>query len=63
MAAHVAAERERETRIEKVVAVVGSALVLAVSIFTLGFGLVEGVLVYAGAGALVFFLARKTFAP
>ena len=61
VAAHVAAERERESRIEKVVAIVATALVLLVSIFTAGLGLIEGVLVYAGAGALVWFLARKTF--
>jgi hypothetical protein len=61
VAAHVAAERERESRIEKVMAVIATALVLLVSIFTAGLGLLEGVLVYAGAGALVFFLARRTF--
>jgi len=61
VAAHVAAEREREGRIEKVMAIVATALVLLVSIFTAGLGLLEGVLVYAGAGALVWFLARKTF--
>lgn len=60
---HVAAERDRETRIEKVVAIIATALVLGVSIFTVGLGLLEGVAVYAGAGALVFFLARKTFSP
>jgi hypothetical protein len=42
-------------------AVIATALVLLVSIFTAGLGLLEGVLVYAGAGALVFFLARRTF--
>jgi len=61
VAAHVAAQQERESRIEKVVAIVATALVLLVSIFTAGLGLLEGVLVYAGAGALVWFLARKTF--
>jgi hypothetical protein len=55
----------REERIERVVAVVSTALVLLV--FTFGFvsgpglGLIEGVLAYAGAGALMFFLAKKTF--
>lgn len=62
VAAHVTTERERETRIEKVVAVVATALVLLVSGFTLGMGLVEGILAYAGAGALVWFMARRTFA-
>jgi hypothetical protein len=61
VAAHVTAERERETRIEKVVAVIATALVLLVSAFTMGLGLLEGVLMYAGAGALVWFFARKTF--
>jgi hypothetical protein len=63
VAAHVVAERDRETRIEKVVAIVATVLVFGISVFTVGFGLIEGIAVYAGAGALVFYLARKTFAP
>ena len=59
--AHVQAARSREERIEKVVAVIGTALVLAVFAFTAGLGLVEGIAAYAGAGALMFYLARKTF--
>jgi len=43
------------------VAVIGSALVVLVFAVTTGLGLIEGVLAYAGAGALVFYLARKTF--
>ena len=61
VARHVAAERDREERIERVVAVVGTALVIAVFAFTAGLGAVEGVLAYAGAGAAMFFLAKKTF--
>jgi hypothetical protein len=61
VAAHVQAARSREERIEKVVAVVGTALVLLVFAFTAGLGLVEGIAAYAGAGALMFYLARKTF--
>jgi len=61
VAAHVQGARAREERIERAVAVVGTGLVLGVSLFTAGLGLVEGVLAYAGAGALMFFLARKTF--
>ena len=61
VAAHVQAARSREERIEKVVAVIGTALVLAVFAFTAGLGLVEGIAAYAGAGALMFYLARKTF--
>jgi hypothetical protein len=61
VASHVQAARSREERIEKVVAVIGTALVLAVFAFTAGLGLVEGIAAYAGAGALMFYLARKTF--
>ena len=61
MAGHVEAARAREERIERVVAVVGTALVLLVFALTAGLGLVEGVLAYVGVGAAVFFLARKTF--
>jgi hypothetical protein len=61
VAAHVQAARSREERIEKVVAVIGTALVLALFAFTAGLGLVEGIATYAGAGALMFYLARKTF--
>jgi hypothetical protein len=35
--------------------------VLAVFAWTAGLGLVEGVLAYAGVGAVMFFLAKKTF--
>ena len=61
MARHVEATRAREERIERVVAVIGSALVVLLFAVTTGLGLVEGVLAYAGAGALVFYAARKTF--
>jgi hypothetical protein len=61
VADHVQAVRDREERIERVVAVVGTALVVAVLGMTAGLGLVEGVLAYAGAGAIMFYLARKTF--
>ena len=61
MGRHVQGAQAREERIERVVAVVATALVLLVFAFTAGLGLVEGILAYAGAGALVFFLARKTF--
>jgi uncharacterized paraquat-inducible protein A len=58
---HVARVRARERRIEQVVAIVASALVLALFLATTGIGLVEGLAVYAGVGAIVFFLARRTF--
>ena len=61
VARHVQAVRAREERIERLVAVVGTGLVLAVFAFTAGLGLLEGVLAYAGVGAVVFFLAKKTF--
>jgi hypothetical protein len=61
VAEHVQAVRTREERIEKVVAVVGTALVLGVFSLTAGLGLVEGVAMYAAAGAIMFYLARKTF--
>jgi len=61
VARHVAAVRTREERIERIVAVIGTALVLIVFGFTAGLGLAEGVLAYVGAGAVIFFLARKTF--
>jgi hypothetical protein len=58
---HVEEARAKEERVERVVAVIGTALVLAVFALTAGLGLVEGVLAYAGAGATMFFLAKKTF--
>jgi hypothetical protein len=57
----VQATRDREERIERVVAIVGTGLVVALLTMTSGIGLAEGVLAYAGAGALMFYLARKTF--
>jgi hypothetical protein len=61
VARHVQMMQAREERIERVVAVIGTALVLLVFTLTAGLGLVEGVLAYAGAGAVMFFLAKKTF--
>ena len=61
VARHVEAARAREERIERVVAVVGTVLMLLVFASTAGLGLIEGVAAYAGAGAVIFFLAKKTF--
>ena len=61
VAQHVQAVRDRETRIERVVAIIGTVLVVAVLALTAGLGLIEGALAYAGAGAVMFYLARKTF--
>ena len=58
---HVARVRARERRIEQVVAIVATALVLALFLMTTGIGLLEGVAVYAGVGATMFYLARRTF--
>jgi DNA-directed RNA polymerase subunit RPC12/RpoP len=60
---HVARVRARERRIEQVVAIIGSLLVLALFLATtgIGLGLLEGVMVYAAVGAVMFYLARKTF--
>lgn len=58
---HVDRVRAREERIERLAALVGTALVVLVFTLTAGLGLVEGLLAYAGAGALVFILAKKTF--
>jgi hypothetical protein len=60
---HVTAARDREERIEKIVAVIGTALVVLVALFTSGVGLIEGIIMYAAAGALMFYLAKKTFKP
>ena len=59
--AHVKAVRDREERIERVVAVVGTVMVAGVLALTAGLGALEGVLAYGGAGAVMFYLARKTF--
>jgi hypothetical protein len=58
---HVQEERERETRIERVVAVVSTILVLGVSLFAGGCSVVEGVLAYAVAGAVMWWAAKRTF--
>ena len=58
---HVQEERERETAIEKVVAVIGTILVLGLSLFAGGCTVVEGVIVYAVAGVIVWWWGRRTF--
>jgi hypothetical protein len=59
--AHVEEERDRETRIEKVVAVISTILVLGLSLFAGGCTIAEGVLVYAIAGAAVWYWGKATF--
>lgn len=61
VAEHVQQARDREERIERIVAIVGTALVVATFAMTAGLGLVEGIAAYAVAGAVMFYLARKTF--
>ena len=58
---HVLRQRARETRIEQVVAVVSTVLVIGVSVFAGGCTIVEGALAYAVAGAVMWFLAQRTF--
>jgi hypothetical protein len=55
--------QEREERIEKVVAVAGTLLVLFVFFLTSALGLLEGVVGYAVAGAIVWVFARRTLRP
>jgi predicted lysophospholipase L1 biosynthesis ABC-type transport system permease subunit len=61
VARHVERARAHETRIERVVGVIATALVVLVFAMTAGLGLVEGVLAYAGAGAVMFYVAKRTF--
>jgi hypothetical protein len=63
ISAHVARVRARERRIEQVVAIIGSLMVLGLFLTTTGIslGLVEGAAVYALVGAAMFYIARKTF--
>lgn len=61
VAEHVQAARDREERIERVVAVVGTGLVVLTFALSAGLGLLEGIAAYAVAGAAMFYLARKTF--
>lgn len=58
---HVLKQRARETRIDKVVAIISTILVLGVSLFAGGCTVVEGAIAYAVAGAVMWVLAKKTF--
>lgn len=58
---HVARVRARERRIEQIVAIIGTALMLAVFLVTSGASLFEGIAVYALVGATIYWLARRTF--
>ena len=58
---HVARVRARERRIEQVVAIVGTVLVVGVAVVTSGATLLEGIAAYAIVGAVMYYLARRTF--
>jgi hypothetical protein len=58
---HVARVRARERRIEQLVAVVGTVLVVGLFLVTSGASLLEGIAAYAVAGAAMYWLARRTF--
>ena len=58
---HVARVQRRERRIEQVVAIIGTGLVLGLFLATSGASLLEGVAAYAIAGAVMYFLAQRTF--
>ncbi|HYD49774.1 MAG TPA: hypothetical protein VEB21_15565 [Terriglobales bacterium] len=57
---HVLQARAREKRIEQIVAVVSTLLVLAVSLFVGGCSIVEGITAYAIAGAAMWAFAKRT---
>ena len=61
VAAFVEAERQREEKIEKVVAIISTFLVVTVLVLGGGFGVIEGVLMYALAGAAVWYHAKRTY--
>jgi hypothetical protein len=61
VADHVARSRLREKRIEQTVAILGTAAVLALFLWSGGVGLLEGIVVYAVAGLAVWYWGRGTF--
>lgn len=61
VADHVARARLREKRVEQVVAIIGTAAVLALFLWGGGAGLLEGIAVYAVAGLAVWYWGRTTF--
>ena len=58
---HVARVRARERRIEQVVAIVGTVLLVGFFLVTSGASLLEGAAAYAIAGAAMYWIARRTF--
>jgi DNA-directed RNA polymerase subunit RPC12/RpoP len=61
IAAFVVDARAREEKIEKVVAIISTIMVVTVLVLGGGFGVLEGILMYAAAGGLVWYLAKGTF--
>ncbi len=61
IAEHVARMRARERRIEQVVAVLGTAMVVGLFLVTSGATLLEGIAAYAIAGGTRYWVARRTF--
>jgi len=58
---HVGRARRREERIEKVIAVTSTALVLTLFAIAGGLRWAEAIAVYAAAAAAVWWFARRTF--
>jgi hypothetical protein len=58
---HVLRRRRRETRIEQVVAVISTILVVGVSLLVGGCSIAEGIVAYAVAGAVIWWFAKRTF--
>jgi predicted RNA-binding Zn-ribbon protein involved in translation (DUF1610 family) len=58
---HVARVHARERRIEQVVAVIATVLVVGLIVVTSGATLLEGIAAYAIVGAVMYYLARRTF--
>ncbi|MEO2167036.1 MAG: hypothetical protein ABGY42_02750 [bacterium] len=59
--AFVVEARAREEKIERVVAIISTILVVTVLFLGGGFGIFEGILMYAAAGAIVWYAAKGTF--
>lgn len=60
---HVLRERAREKRIEQVVAIISTILVIGLSLFVGGCTVIEGAIAYALAGAAMWIFAKRTFYP
>ena len=58
---HVQEEREKETHVDRVVAVVSTVLVLVTFLAIGGVQVFEGIAAYALVGAAVWWFAKRTF--